>query len=57
MGLGPLHTVTLHEARERAKAARLQLFDDIDPLAAKRARRAAAAVGIRRAWSAGGLQT
>src|SRR5262249_47773038 len=32
MGLGPTHTVTLKEARERARAARLLLLDGIDPL-------------------------
>lgn len=47
LGLGPLHTVDLAAARERARAARLQLLDGIDPLAARRAavaeRKAAAA--------------
>ncbi|TAL54135.1 site-specific integrase [Pandoraea sp.] len=32
MGLGPLHTVSLAEARSRALAARKQLLDGIDPL-------------------------
>jgi integrase len=32
MGLGPLHTVTLDEARERARLARQQLLDGIDPI-------------------------
>jgi hypothetical protein len=41
LGLGPLHTVGLAEARERAKAARLQLLDGIDPLLHKRAQRSA----------------
>lgn len=40
LGLGPLHTVTLKEARVRAKAARLQLLDGIDPLEVKRAKKA-----------------
>jgi integrase len=40
MGLGPLHTVTLAEARERARRARLQLLDGSDPLAAREAERA-----------------
>jgi integrase len=39
LGLGPVHTVTLAEARTRAKAARLQLLDGVDPLEAKRAER------------------
>jgi integrase len=32
MGLGPLHTVSLSEARVRARAARLKLLDGIDPI-------------------------
>ena len=39
MGLGPLHTVSLKEARERAKAARQILLDGDDPLEIKRERR------------------
>ena len=41
IGLGPFHTVSLKEARDRAKAARLQLQDGIDPLTAKREKRRA----------------
>ena len=37
MGLGALHTVGLDEARERARLARLQLLDGIDPINAGRA--------------------
>lgn len=44
MGLGPLHTVSLAEARERARKARLQLLDGTDPLAARKAARAAQAL-------------
>jgi integrase len=40
MGLGPLRTFSLAEARERARRARQLLADGIDPLAAKRAERA-----------------
>ncbi len=46
MGLGPLHTIGLGEARERARAARLLLLDGTDPLdakAAEKSRRAAEA--------------
>src|SRR5258705_12756107 len=39
LGLGPLHTVTLKDARERARAARLQLLDGIDPIDVRRAER------------------
>jgi integrase len=38
MGIGPAHTLTLVEARERATEARKLLLDGIDPLAAKQAR-------------------
>jgi hypothetical protein len=52
-GLGPLHTVTLKDARERARAARLQLLDGIDPIDVRRAERAKATqvvtfLGLRR---------
>lgn len=32
MGLGPLHTVSLADAREKARVARLSLIEGIDPL-------------------------
>jgi integrase len=35
MGLGPTHTFSLHEARDKAKQLRQQLKDGIDPLKAK----------------------
>lgn len=44
MGLGPLHTISLAKARERALAAREKLLDGIDPIDEKRAARAAAKV-------------
>lgn len=37
MGLGPLHTVSLAEAREKALAQRKMLLEGADPLAAKHA--------------------
>src|SRR4051812_24885713 len=40
MGLGPLHTVNLKLARQKAQLARLQLLDGIDPLEARQAERA-----------------
>ena len=40
MGLGPLHTVTLAEARERARGARQTLLDGDDPIEKKRKKRA-----------------
>jgi integrase len=39
MGLGPLHTISLAEARELARLARQQLLDGINPLEARRAAR------------------
>src|SRR5512133_745758 len=41
MGIGPVHTLTLAEARERATEARKLRLDGIDPIEAKRARVAA----------------
>jgi len=39
-GLGSLHTISLVEARERARQYRQQILDGIDPIAAREARRA-----------------
>lgn len=44
LGLGPLHTVSLKEARERARAARLQLLDGVDPIEARKVTKAARAL-------------
>jgi integrase len=41
MGLGPTHTLSLEQARERAREARLLRLDKLDPIEAKRARVAA----------------
>ena len=43
-GLGPTHTVSLIDARQRAEAIRRQLLDGIDPREARRAEQEAAAV-------------
>jgi integrase len=51
MGLGPLHTIGLSEARERARTARHQLLDGIDPLDARQAEKA------RKAAEAAALKT
>jgi integrase len=40
MGLGPLHTFSLAEARERARALRQQLHGGVDPLDARKAEQA-----------------
>jgi integrase len=39
MGMGPLHTVNLAEARKRAGAHRLRRHDGVDPIEARRAER------------------
>jgi integrase len=39
MGLGPLHTLGLSEARNKARGLRQQLLEDVDPLEAKQAAR------------------
>lgn len=44
MGLGPTHTVSLAEARQKALDARKQLIDGINPLAAKKQKQIAAAL-------------
>jgi integrase len=49
MGLGPLHTYTLAEARERARQARQLLHDGMDPITARETERAAKAAAQRRA--------
>jgi integrase len=41
MGLGPAHTLTLAQAREKAREARLLRLEGIDPIESKHARRAA----------------
>jgi hypothetical protein len=41
MGLGPLHTVSLAEARDRARSLRQQLLDGVDPLTEKQKARQA----------------
>jgi integrase len=38
LGLGPLHTVSLAEARDKARALRQQLLDGVDPLIERRKR-------------------
>ena len=44
MGLGPTHTISLEDARERARLARRHLIDGIDPLDARQKERASAAL-------------
>jgi hypothetical protein len=39
MGLGPTHTIGLHDARELARSCRLQMLQGIDPLDARKSDR------------------
>jgi integrase len=48
LGLGPLHAVSLAQARERAADARRLLLDGHDPITARRAARAAARLAAAR---------
>jgi hypothetical protein len=49
MGLGPLFTTGLAEAREKARTLRQQLLDGVDPLEAREAARRAKAAAAARA--------
>lgn len=53
MGLGPVHTVGLADARDQATACRRQLLDGIDPLDAKHAARAEARINGAKAMTFG----
>jgi integrase len=46
MGLGPVHTVDLKQARQKAREARLLLLEGIDPLEQRKAARAAHALAV-----------
>ena len=50
-GLGPLHTVSLAEARERARACRRMRLDGIDPIEARKTSRALAKLDAARAMT------
>jgi integrase len=51
LGLGPLSTVGLAAARERARQARQKLLDGIDPIEERQTARIAAAVTVARAMT------
>ena len=51
MGLGPTHTVSLAEARQKALDARKLLIDGINPLAAKKQKQIAAALASAKVMS------
>jgi integrase len=48
MGLGPVHAISLAEARERAREARRALVDGIDPIEARKGQKAAHAAAVAR---------
>jgi integrase len=48
-GIGPLHTITLAEAREAAREARKLLLDGFDPIAERKARKADARIQAAKA--------
>ncbi|MCC0059094.1 MAG: integrase arm-type DNA-binding domain-containing protein [Hyphomicrobiaceae bacterium] len=48
LGLGPLHTFSLAEARDRARRARQQIADGIDPIEQRRSERAERALEATR---------
>lgn len=51
MGIGPVHTFSLADARERALRARQQLIDGIDPVDERRAKKAALALEAAKTMS------
>lgn len=51
MGLGPLHTIGLAKAREKARECREQRLDGADPIDARRAARAAARLDAAKAMT------
>jgi integrase len=51
MGVGPLHTIGLAEARNRAAGFRLQRYDGIDPIERRRAERLEARLDIAKAMT------
>ena len=51
MGLGPLHTIGLAEARERAQDCRRKRLDGLDPIETRRAQRMAARLDAAKAMT------
>jgi len=51
MGLGPVHTVSLADAREKARQCRKLVLDGVDPIGDRRTRKAAAALQAARGLS------
>src|SRR5438270_2951988 len=51
MGLGPLHTISLADARQKARDARKLLLDGVDPIEARDAQRAAQRVSTATAMT------
>lgn len=51
MGLGPVHTVSLAEARQEAERCRKQLRQGIDPIEARKAEKARSALEVAQVWT------
>jgi hypothetical protein len=51
MGLGPTHTVSLAEAREKARACRKQRLDELDPIETRKAERQKARLDAAKAMT------
>jgi integrase len=51
MGLGPVHTISLAQARERARLCREQRLDGLDPIEARKAVRAQTRLDLARAMT------
>ena len=51
MGLGPVHTVGLAEARERARECRRMRLDGLDPIASRKAARTQAKLDAAKAMT------
>src|SRR6516164_4551051 len=51
MGLGPLHTISLAEARTKAREARQLRLEGIDPIEARNAKRAEAKLEVAKSMT------
>jgi integrase len=51
MGLGPINTISLAEARQDAERCRKLLRDGVDPIEARKAERAKAALEVAQVWT------
>lgn len=51
MGLGPVHTISLAEARQEAERCRKLLRQSVDPIEARKAEKASAALEVAQVWT------